>query len=124
MSLLAVLIAATFAGFPAAAGLMTLENAVVVRQSPRPTVGSGVFAVWADFDVEVRGGARQRMYQIFLVRDQFIPPVRSVCRIRFARAPLDGISSDGALDGRTLRNRVESLACDTGSWSASGRRSE
>ena len=93
----------------------TLDGVVVLRVSRRPTVMSGVFAVWADFDVRVGGGV-QTMYMIYLRPDQFIPPVNSVCRIVFERAALDGISSDGSLDGRRLRNRVEALDCDTGRW--------
>ena len=98
--------------------LSTLDGAVVLRVSRRPTVMSGVFAVWADFDVRVGGGV-QTMYMIYLRRDQFIPPANSVCRIVFERAALDGISSDGSLDGRRLRNRVEALDCDTGRWATS-----
>jgi hypothetical protein len=93
--------------------LSTLDGAAVVRVSRRPTVMSGVFAVWVDFDVRVDGGM-QTLYMAYLRADQFIPPVNSVCRIVFERAPLDGISSDGALDGRTPHNRVEELDCDTG----------
>ena len=95
--------------------LSTLDGAVVLRVSSRPTVMSGVLAVWADFDVRVGSGV-QTMYMIYLRPDQFIPPADSVCRIVFERAPLDGISSDGSLNGRTLRNRVEALDCDTGRW--------
>ena len=95
--------------------LSTLDGAVVLRVSRRPTVMSGVFAVWADFDVRIGGGV-QTMYMIYLRPDQFIPPVDSACRIVFERAPLDGISSDGSLDGRRLHNRVEALDCDTGRW--------
>lgn len=91
----------------------TLDGAVVLRVSRRPTVMSGVVAVWADFDVRVGSGV-QTMYMIYLRPDQFIPPADSVCRIVFERAPLDGITSNGSLNGRTLRNRVEALDCDTG----------
>ncbi len=95
--------------------LSTLDGAVVVRVSRLPSVMSGVFAVWADFEVRVDGRV-QTMDMIYLRPDQFIPPVNSVCRIVFERAPLDGISSGGALDGRTLHNQVEALECDTGRW--------
>ena len=95
--------------------LSTLDGAVVIRVARRPSVMSGVLAVWADFDVRAEGGV-QTMYMVYLRADQFIPPLNSVCRIVFERAPLDGISSDASLDGRTLHNRVEQLDCDTGRW--------
>jgi hypothetical protein len=126
MSLFGILIAAAIAAHPVPApdraGFSTIENAVVVAQSPRPGIMSGVLAVWADFDVEVSGGPRQRMYQIYQAPDQFIPPVNSICRIVIDRASIDGVSSDGALDGRGVHNRVVELVCDTGRWSSTGLR--
>jgi hypothetical protein len=117
MNILASAFAVMLAAQSGSTTFSTLENALVVRQSARPQCASGIAAVWADFDVAVPDGRLLTMYVIYMGRDQFIPPVGSVCRIIVEPARIEGLSSAGGLDGRHLQNRVDSVACDTGAWS-------
>jgi hypothetical protein len=70
--------------------------------------------MWMDFDVEFAGGVRETMYLAYLGEGQFIPPVSSVCRIVFERAPIQGFGSRAVLDRASLRNVVDEFTCDTG----------
>ncbi|HST37479.1 MAG TPA: hypothetical protein VLK25_12730 [Allosphingosinicella sp.] len=60
-----------------------LENARIVRHSPRPTFVSGIFHVAVTYEVEAPGGARHLMYQTYLRTDDFIAPPDSRCTIWF-----------------------------------------
>lgn len=65
-----------------------IENAAVVQVSPRPAAGSGVFAVYADFDVATPAGERLRMYVLWMGGSQYLPDVGAVCTIAYRREPL------------------------------------
>src|SRR5207237_5577007 len=73
---------------PAGGTTMRIEEGVVVQVSPRPAAGSGVFAIYADFDVAPRDGPRQRMYVLWMGGNQYLPDVGSVCAIAYRREPL------------------------------------
>ena len=65
-----------------------IENATVVQVSPRPAAGSGVFAIYADFEVVTPAGERLRMYVLWMGGSQYLPDVGAVCAIGYRRAPL------------------------------------
>jgi len=74
---------------PAAAGPnRRIEDARVVHVSPRPAAGSGVFAIYADFDVVTRAGERVRMYVLWMGGSQYLPDVGAVCSIAYRNEPL------------------------------------
>jgi hypothetical protein len=65
-----------------------LEDATVVQVSPRPAASSGVFAIYADFEVATPAGERLRMYVLWMGESQYLPDVGAVCTIRYRRQPL------------------------------------
>jgi hypothetical protein len=66
---------------------LRIENGRIV-QAWRPPFGSGIFAVYADFDVAVPGGSQQRMYLLWAGEPQFLPDASSVCTITYRREAL------------------------------------
>lgn len=86
--LLAALLAGTAQRPAPAAPFQRIENALVVQVSPRPAAGSGVFAIYADFEVVRSGGTRQRMYVLWMGANQYLPEVGTVCTITYRREPL------------------------------------
>jgi hypothetical protein len=65
-----------------------IENATVIQVSPRPAAGSGVFAIYADFEVATPAGERLRMYVLWMSRNQYLPDVGAVCAISYRHEPL------------------------------------
>lgn len=91
---------------------LVVEHARVVRVSPRPTFGSGVFAVFADFDVAAPDGSTWRMYQLWKgVPQEFLPVPGDICRIAYRRQAYSGVSSDHAMEGGRVVNLVDTLDC-------------
>jgi hypothetical protein len=87
-----LLMAAALAGASTApdadGAIRRMEDGVVVQVSPRPAAGSGVFAIYADFEVIAPGGERQRMYVLWMSANQYLPEVGSVCTIIYRREAL------------------------------------
>jgi hypothetical protein len=87
-----LLLAAALTGAPPApetAGpYRRIEHGTVVQVSPRPAAGSGVFAVYADFEVATPAGERLRMYVLWMGGSQYLPDVGAVCTINYRREPL------------------------------------
>lgn len=57
-----------------------VENATVVRVSPRSAAGSGVQAIYADFEVATRAGERLTLYVLWMGGNQYLPDVGAVWR--------------------------------------------
>ena len=84
-----LLTAALAAAPPETAGASRrLEEAIVVQVSPRPAAGSGVFAIYADFEVATPAGQRLRMYVLWMGGSQYLPDVGAVCAISYRHEPL------------------------------------
>jgi hypothetical protein len=82
--LLLALVAAQSRPLPAS----PIEDARIVRHSPRPCCGSGVFHFTVTYEVEARDGARYLLYETYAGADDSIMPPGSRCTIWFA--PHDG----------------------------------
>ena len=67
------------------------DVARILAAGPRPA-GSGMFAVYADFDVMPAGSAvAERMYKLWLgAPDEFLPEAGMLCTISYRREPLLG----------------------------------
>lgn len=95
-----------------------IENATVVQVSPRPGFGSGVLAVYADFEVRTRSGERLRMYVLWMSRNQYLPDVGAVCTISYRHEPLlaGNAHNPAARRGRPEGplNVVHELSCAPG----------
>jgi hypothetical protein len=65
-----------------------IEHGMVMQVSPRPAAGSGVFAIYADFEVATPSGERLRMYVLWMGGNQYLPHVGSVCTISYRNEPL------------------------------------
>jgi len=87
-----LLLAAALTGAPPAAAAANpyrrIEQGVVIQVSPRPPAGSGVFAIYADFEVATSAGQRLRMYVLWRGGSQYLPDVGAVCTIIYRHEPL------------------------------------
>ena len=92
-----------------------LEDATVVQVSPRPAAGSGVFAIYADFEVATAAGEHLRMYVLWMGGSQYLPDVGAVCAISYRRQPLarGNVHNPPARAGRPEGplNVVQELSC-------------
>lgn len=104
---------------PAAPSLQ-IDNGRITRTGVRPGFGSGIFAVYADFDVAAPNGAPQRMYLLWMMPDQLLPDAGSICTISYRQQPLargnlhDHPDRPDAQD-EGPHNVVEGISCDIGS---------
>ena len=114
-----LILAAALSGAPPAAEAASpyrrIEQGVVVQVSPRPAAGSGVFAVYADFEVATPTGERLRMYVLWMGGSQYLPDVGAVCRIIYRHEPLlrGNLHNPRARPGRPEGplNVVHELSC-------------
>ena len=87
-----LLLAAALTGAPPATGAASpyrrIEQGIVIQVSPRPPAGSGVFAIYADFEVATPAGERLRMYVLWMGGSQYLPDLGAVCTISYRREPL------------------------------------
>ena len=87
-----ILVAAALTEAPSAAEALSpyrrIEQGVVVQASPRPAAGSGVFAIYADFEIATPTGERLRMYVLWMGGNQYLPEVGAVCAISYRSEPL------------------------------------
>lgn len=104
----------------------------IVRVSERPGIGSGILAVYADFDAAPPGGQAQHLYLLWMMPDQFLPAVGAVCTISYRAEPLLGgnwhnhsnrrpASSDDPYHDDGPHNVVQTMDCGVGAQSASAR---
>lgn len=95
-----------------------IEGATVVQVSPRPQAGSGVFAIYADFEVATRSGERLRMYVLWMGGSQYLPDVGAVCTINYRHEQLarGNLHNPPARVGRPEGpvNVVSELSCAPG----------
>ena len=101
---------------PEASPNRRIEHGTVVQVSPRPAAGSGVLAIYADFEVATPAGARLRMYVLWMGGSQYLPDVGAVCAISYRHEPLapgnwhdHNIRGVGRDDGP--HNVVSELSC-------------
>lgn len=126
--LLAAALTATSAAAETPGPYRRLENATVIQASPRPAAGSGVFAIYADFEVATTSGERLRMYVLWMGGNQYLPDVGAVCTISYRHEPLarGNLHNPPPRTGRpeVPLNVVYELSCGPPlHWPAPGQRS-
>ena len=101
---------------PGAGPLLRSEYAHVLAVGRRDLPGSGIFAVYANFDIASAGG-QARMHVLWAGVAQFLPQVGSICTIGYRRERLAGGNMhehDTPVDVRDhdiLHNVVYELDC-------------
>lgn len=91
-----------------------VDNIIITDRSDARSAFSTFSLVW----VVVRGKTSLDEYLEFYVpymaADQFIPPIKSVCKITFHTDFTSGGSSRGPVPQNRKLNIVDEISCDTG----------
>jgi hypothetical protein len=93
-----------------------IDNVSITAHSDRPTALSTYSLVWIVVSGKTPQEQQLEFYLPYMAEEQFVPPVNSICKIRFHTDFTSGGSSIGPVARDAKLKIIDEIACDTGTF--------